>query len=619
MSSTLPALLLVLSGPALAQSSGIHLLSTGPSGGSGNGNSSAASFSSTGRYVGFWSFASDLVPGDLNQSGDVFVRDRRTGSTRRASISSLGTEQHWSTTPVHVGSLPEVRVSEDGNVIAFASLASDLVPGDTNQAYDVFVHDFASASTTRVSVSSSGAQSGSHSGVVHRIQFTGGPGGYQIVDGRGMLDMTPDGRFVAFTSMSPDLAPNDGDPWSDVYVHDRSTGTTELLSVNTLGYDCYGMSISDDGRFAAVELGWMVVVFDRQSSTQEIVSVSITGAVGNAPSGAYLQYPPPGCSHCNPIYIDQGSDISADGRWVAFGSMASDLVQADSNGARDVFLHDRWSGTTTLVSVGFQGASANGPSGFPRLSAEGRYVAFVSTGSDIDPLDTSSNSDFFVRDMLLGTTRCVSLDPNVPPPAWAHGVQSGDLAHDGHQVTFTTDAALVPQDSPPVTPGVSYDDVYARGAPVVSFMAGCDAAGSVCPCGGGAVAAGCPNSFHPGGARLTATGEPSVSADTLALVASDLPSSSVVAFLQSQAAMAPTAFGDGVECLSGATIRLGVRSAMTGTALFGSSSDPRISVAGLIPLVGGSRHYQTHYRDLPSYCTSASFNATNSIRVDWTH
>src|SRR5204863_310450 len=169
--------------------------------------------SADGRFVAFTSLSTNLVAGDTNGWQDVFVRDRETRTTERVSVDSAGTEGNsWSGTPA---------ISADGRFVAFVSDATNLVPGDTNKAADVFVHDRQTRTTERVSVDSAGNQ-----------------GSW----GSGAPAISADGRFVAFCSASPNLVAGDtnwakdmygfDNPASDVFVHDRVTRTTERVSAD---------------------------------------------------------------------------------------------------------------------------------------------------------------------------------------------------------------------------------------------------------------------------------------------------------------------------------------------------------------------------------------------------
>jgi Tol biopolymer transport system component len=131
--------------------------------------------------------------------------------------------------------------------------------------------------------------------------------------------------------------------------------------------------------------------------------------------------------------------LSADGRFVAFESEASNLVPGDTNGERDVFVHDRQAGTTERVSVRRDGVQVRGSSYRPALSADGRFVAFVSRVHTLVPGDTNNKADVFVRDRRTGTTERVSVGPN--------GVQGNGrsdfptLSADGRFVAFESEAS----------------------------------------------------------------------------------------------------------------------------------------------------------------------------------
>src|SRR3954451_1628681 len=199
-------------------------VSLAASGAQGNGHSLAAAVSADGRYVAFYSSATNLVPGDTNKARDVFVRDTKAGMTTRISVAAAGTEAD--------GNSFEPAISADGRYVAFHSDASNLVPGDTNGADDVFVKDRQTGATTRVSVNTAGAEADG--------------GSYTPA-------MSADGRLVAFLSDATNIVPGDTNQARDVFVHDVATGTTFRVSVNTAGDQAQGgpsasPEISADGR-----------------------------------------------------------------------------------------------------------------------------------------------------------------------------------------------------------------------------------------------------------------------------------------------------------------------------------------------------------------------------------
>jgi Tol biopolymer transport system component len=191
------------------------------------------------------------------------------------------------------------------------------------------------------------------------------------------------GRYVALTSGTPNLVPGDHNGESDVFVRDRVAKVTSRISVDS------------------------------------------TGREGDATSG--------------------GPALSRDGRYVAFSSDATNLVTGDTNGATDVFVHDRTRGTTSRISVADGGTQANGPSGGASISGNGRYVAFSSTASTLMAGDTNAVADVFVHDLVAGTT--VRVNVTDEDEETAGGARLGGVA-DGGQVAFWSDGAtFVPDDT----------------------------------------------------------------------------------------------------------------------------------------------------------------------------
>lgn len=378
--------------------------------------------SDDGRFVAFTSAASNLVPGDANDLEDVFVHDRDTGATNRVSVASDGSQSD--------GRSDFPAVSADGRFVTFSSDATNLVEGDTNDELDVFVHDRASGETRRISVADDGSQAngpssypeitgdgrfvvfpsdasnlvagdtnGSTDVFVHDLQqestvrVSVASGHVQANDRSDFPVISDDGRFVAFDSVASNLAPGDSNEMVDVFVHDRATGDTTRVSVANAGGQADGSSsnptISGDGRFVAFDssatnLGGDpashdVYLRDRENGTTTRVSTSVDdGDSGNNKSG----YPA----------------ISADGRYLAFNSLASDLVEGDTNGTYDVFLYDRIAGITGRVSVADDGVQGDDASLYPTISGDGRYIGFDSHASNLVQGDTNGLLDVFVID-----------------------------------------------------------------------------------------------------------------------------------------------------------------------------------------------------------------------------
>ncbi len=185
-------------------------VSVSDTGHDGNGASSSPAISPDGRYVAFYSTASNLVPGDTNNTGDVFLRDLVAGHTIRVSVSSKGAQQNAS---VRAPFTELSSVSLAGRKVAFDSDATNLVPGDTNRHTDVFVRDVVAATTIRVSLGTTGVQANNDS-FYSAISF--------------------DGREVAFQSLADNVT-SDTSPGTNVYVRDLSLDTTSAYDVSSSG------------------------------------------------------------------------------------------------------------------------------------------------------------------------------------------------------------------------------------------------------------------------------------------------------------------------------------------------------------------------------------------------
>ncbi len=399
---------LLLPGAAASASTGAtERVSVSSAGEASNGDAYEPRISANGRYVIFQSLGSNLVSGDTNGSMDVFLRDRQSGSTERASVTGAGVQaEGWS----YVGG-----VSDDGRFVAFDSSASNLVAGDSAHYMDVFVRDRQTGVTEWVSASGSGGD--------------GNGSSYES-------DVSADGRFVVFHSGASNLVAGDGNGRFDVFVHDRQTGATERVSISSAGVEGDGDSttprISANGRFVVFQSdaanlagpggdgnGSTLDVFahDRQTGTTRLVSVSSAGAQGNGNS--------------------LNADVSDDGRFVAFVSAASNLVPGDTNNAYDVFVRDLQGGTTERVSAGPGGTQANAGSVDPDISGDGGFVAFESDAGNLVAGDTNALRDIFRVDRQTGSVVRVSVSSG--------GGQSGagSGAGDSYEPAISADGSLV--------------------------------------------------------------------------------------------------------------------------------------------------------------------------------
>ena len=426
---------LLLSISAFAVAPPLELISINQAqSGSGNKESSAQMMTPDGRYVVFTSSADNLVAGDYNNASDNFVRDRLNGVTTLVSINMAGTASGNG-----VSKFPSL--SNDGRYVAFVSNAGDLVFNDHNNVDDVFVRDMQTGTTTLASVSALHGASGSNDS----------PSG----------TISANGRFVVFGSNAIDIAPNDTNGWRDVFVRDMQAGVTSLVSVNSAGTATGNNSsdlagISADGRFvlftsAANNLVsndtntvYDIYLRDMQTGTTRLVSINSAGtASGN--SGSFGP-----------------AALTPDGRYVLFVSLASNLAPNDGNSQQDTFVRDMQTGTTLLVSLNQTGTAAgNAGTGGGIITADGRYVAFTSLASDLAPNDTNTYNDLFLRDIQTGTTRLVSLNSAGTESGNSHSTTPAvnTVSADGRYVAFISRASnLAPND----TNNINNYDVFVR-------------------------------------------------------------------------------------------------------------------------------------------------------------
>jgi hypothetical protein len=284
------------------------------------GESSDARISGNGRYVIFSSTAR-LVPADTDGIKDVYRKDVLTDGLVRVNPTYNGNPANSSSTAG--------AITPDGRYVAYWSWADNLVTGDTNTKADVFVRDLQAGTTERVSVNTAEQQ-----GI-----------GASPTDQDGTIDLSGDGRYVAFSSTATNFG-SDGDTVSDVFVRDRTAGTTELITVNQM--------------------------------------VQSTDADSFHPS------------------------ISGDGRYVAYESAATNLVTGDTNGAVDAFVRDRTGGTTTRVSIHDNESQAPTGGFDPWIDESGNKVVFASS-SKLNGLDPNSQNDVYVRDRSANTTTVASI------------------------------------------------------------------------------------------------------------------------------------------------------------------------------------------------------------------
>ncbi|MGI9600829.1 MAG: hypothetical protein ACR2QE_03020 [Acidimicrobiales bacterium] len=319
--------------------------------------------SGDGRYAVFESADPGIVAGDTNGKKDIFLRDHQSMSTEAISVNP-------SSVPGD-GESFGADISADGRFVVFSSSSTDLVAGDTNGFYDVFVRDRQAGTTERVNSGIFGAETNGHS-------YAG--------------SISDDGRYVAFYSSASNVVFIDNNNSSDVFVVDRTTGLPTLVSHEPVGFPANGGSyapvISADGSTvvyqsdasnvvagdtnAATDVFW----WERVSDRNVLASVPDGGGVANGPS--------------------RTPDVSADGRHVTYQSQATNMAPTDTDSFYDVFRRDMVSAATVQASVTPSGAGAGGSSTYASISGDGARVAFRSSAGDIDPADSNGVLDVFV-------------------------------------------------------------------------------------------------------------------------------------------------------------------------------------------------------------------------------
>lgn len=531
----------------------------------------------------------------------------------QAAIELLTVDPSGAPTSGDVGA---PAISADGRHVAFASSASNLVAGDTNGEQDVYVRDRVLGVTERVSVADlSGAQANGRS--FHP-------------------SISGDGRFVAFASAATNLVANpDTNGVYDIYVRDRATGRTRLVSVVAAGHQgagaagsgiSYGPSISAEGRHVAFysEAEDLLppsgdtnghhdaFVADLATGAMELASVADSGAQGNWHSSS------------NAFEDPSSTAISADGRFVVYTTLATNLVPGANSGLNTVVWRDRLLGLTDVAARTLWGAPSLQESTYPSISDDGGTIGFYSSDPALVAEDADTLRNFFVLERASGRIERVDTSstgaPGAAGPPTAFGMTGRmTMSRDGRLVAFNSDSPnLAPGDAnglrdvqlrdrteaathlvsrapsgasgngPSARTALSADgrwiafqsgasnlvandtngamDIFVARVPAsaTTFCAG-DGGAAPCPCGNfGAARHGCAHSADPRGARLAATGLASVAHDGVALLAIDLPPNAPTVLLQSSDAAgggSGLAFGDGLRCLGGAVVRLAARQA----------------------------------------------------------
>ena len=367
------------------------------------------SVSADGRYVVFTSAANDIVSGDTGQI-DVFLRDTLTNETKLVSTGVAGKGN---------ASAQQVEISADGKYIVFNSVSSNLVPNDTNGVADVFRYEVATGNIDLVSATAMARSNGNS----------------------GEASISSDGRYISFSSHATNLIAADAENGKDIYWRDMVTGELAVLTAAGYSGEAINSTISGDGRFVTFEspmsnLGGIsnsinnIFQTDLYNNTMQRLtnfasdpgllepSVSSDGKFVVFQTAAVIMSDagPDALGKSDVFMLDvqagqykliskntsggfangdsYGGMITPDGRYVVYSSAANDMAANDTQG-EDVFVWDSTLNETRLLSRDETGAQSNGDSKAPSISADGKYVVFYSTATDLNAADTSPNTDVY--------------------------------------------------------------------------------------------------------------------------------------------------------------------------------------------------------------------------------
>jgi Tol biopolymer transport system component len=447
----------------------VSLVSSTSSGSNSGYEARAPSVSADGRFVAF-------LGGFSGVSADaIFVKDRALGVLTAVSVATGGGQAYSGEQP---------SISADGRFIAFASNDFHLVPGDTNGRYDVFVHDRTTVTTTRVSVSSSGAQA-------------------DYLSWTGHASISGDGRLVVFESTANNLVPGDTNSAADVFLHDRANATTQLVSVGAAGGVATGASryplISADGRFVAFSsTADDIVLPDNLPSVAEIYVRDLVAGTTSRVSLNSTGAQSPGAFVNLNAYNDATGGISVDGRFVAFISgVGLDSAYPNFGG---LYLRDRIAGTTRLVSVPPTALQQYADVEGGGMSRDGRFVVY-DTREKVTPDDANTEIDVFMRDMQLGTQVRVSRELTGQIAGYFQNANLAVITPDARIVVFGSESKqLSPVDMD------DSSDIYAFDWSQVAPTSYCTAGASTVGCSATLSTLGSPSGSVGSGFIIQVTG-----------------------------------------------------------------------------------------------------------------
>ncbi len=400
----------------------MEIINVGKGGVQGDGASFHVSTSEDGRYAAFISFSRNWASPDhpiSNNRLDVFVRDRQTDELIKITYGTGGevTDEHSY----------DPYVTPDGRYVSYWSYASNLVYGDTNDhlfirdGLDVFVYDMQAKTTKRVNLNSDGGE----------------------IDGNSIGALTPDGRYVTFVSDGRVMLkePHHSGQ-SAVYLRDRFTSTVERIST---GIDSLYPNAAVDTALGSYDARTIVYagpasnlvpgdtngygdlfLYDRITGKTKLITNAPDGSPGNGDSVA--------------------PQITYDGRFIVFLSFASNLVIGDTNGQSDIFVYDVEKDKIRRVNVAEDGTQSNGLSKDPSICTNGRFVSFTTEATNLVPGDTNGLRDVIIHDLLTDSNTLATINES---GEWGNAkAHRSYLVPDCRAITIASDATnLVENDT----------------------------------------------------------------------------------------------------------------------------------------------------------------------------
>jgi VCBS repeat-containing protein len=428
------------------------------------GNTERLAISADGRFVAFSSERSDLVSGDTNGSKDVFLQDTTLGTVTLVSASSAGILGN--------GDSERPSISADGRYVSFESVATNL--GANSSSKQIYVKDTQTGTVILASPADGSTTDGAN-----------GSNSWATLSG--------DGRFVVFTSESTNLVASDQNSFADIFVRDTLLNTTEIASLKSDGSqttrDSFLPDISADGNFVVFSTNEPLLPIDTRINSSDVyrkdlttgelalVSTDVNNTASN--SNAHIEL------------SDLHSSISQNGRWIAFETVASNLVPGDTNREVDIFVKDMTTGELVRASVATDGSQANKDSYFPSISDDGQRVSFTSLATNLSPFVDNGFEDVFVRD--LTTSETVSVSSSLLGVLANNRSRRNSISPDGDSVAFLSRSDSLSQDKSTNDWAVfksTISDQISPNAPVITIGNGDSDNATFIATGNGLVASG---------------------------------------------------------------------------------------------------------------------------------